>query len=121
MAQAAWMGDVIGAPAEAASVPGVMEVKGEGGMDPDRGLQGVGRLPGPVADSGHRHAIDARRMQRDSASVDGDGEAFADESRRLNLKSLQRAVHVADRSATSGFIAQDVPGFQRGAELDPDI
>ena len=44
-----------------------------------------------------------------------------DESARLDLQAFQRAVHVTHRAAAAGFFAEDVPGFERGAEFDLQI
>ena len=51
----------------------------------------------------------------------GNGEAVAGEATRLDLQAFERAVHVTHRAAAAGFFAEDVPRFERGAELDLQI
>src|SRR5688572_22962049 len=63
VAESARMCDVIGAAAQAALVPGVIEVEGQRRMDADRGLEAVGRLPGAVADAGDAFPVRAGRVQ----------------------------------------------------------
>src|SRR5437879_1412306 len=59
VAAAARMRYVVSATAEAAFVPGVVEVEGERRMDANGWVQTLGRLPGAVTHTGHAFAIDA--------------------------------------------------------------
>ena len=60
-------------------------------------------------------AIGADRMQPKAAAIDGDGEAVADQAPGLYLKTFDRAVHIADRAAATGFFPEHMPGFERRA------
>src|SRR5208282_1712517 len=115
------MRDVISAAAQRTLVPGVVKIEPQRRVNPDRGLQTNRRLPRTVAHARHTFAVCAGGMQRHAMAVDGDGKAVAGETARLDLQAFDRAVHVAHRAAAAGFLAEDMPGFERGAEFELDV
>ena len=120
VAAAAGVDDVVAATADGAFVPAVDDVDGEGGVDADGGVQAVGWLPGAVADTGDVFADGAGGMKGDGAAVAGDGVAVADEALGFDLQALEGGVDVADGAAGGAFLAEDMPGFEGGAEFDVD-
>ena len=112
------MRDVIGAAAQAAFVPSVVEVEHQRRVDADGGLEAIRRLPRAIADASDGFAIGPGRMQRNAAAIHRKGKPISDETARLHLQAFERAVHVTNRAARRAFLAEDVPGFESGAELD---
>jgi len=70
IAPAAGMGDMIGATSDGAAVPGVDDVESDRGVDADGGMEGRGRLPGPVANAADKFFFYACCHQRNATAVD---------------------------------------------------
>ena len=64
VAKAPGMNHVVSATAEAPSVPSVHQIKNQRAVDADGWMQALGRLPGPITNSGHAFTVGASRMQR---------------------------------------------------------
>ena len=114
------MGHVIGAAADRAPVPAVVDVEHKRRMHADRGMQRIGRRPGAEAHAGHVLAGIARGMQRQAIAVAGDRVAHIVQARHLDLQPLDGAVDVAHRAAATRLLAQHVPGLERVAKLHLD-
>ena len=114
------MGDVIGAAAQRAAAPAVVNVEHQRRMDADRGMQGIRRRPRAIAHARHVFAGVARRMQRQAIAVAGDAVARVVQARDLDLQAFDGAIDVAHRAATARLLAQHVPRFERVAQFHLD-
>src|SRR5437868_11995856 len=103
----AGMRDVILAPAQRSTVPGVVEVDNQRRLDADSWLETDGGLPGAEPDAGDTFAVDACAMQRHSPSVHSDGETIVHESACLELEAFEGAVDVTHGAAGGAFLAED--------------
>src|SRR5918993_3432200 len=73
---AAGVGHVIAAATERPAIPGIMDVEGERRVDAYGGMQGVGRLPGAIADARDVFAHRAGGAQGQTPAVAGDDMAL---------------------------------------------
>ena len=108
---------MVGTAAQRAMVPGIDDIEHQRLVDADRRMQTIGRLPSPVADAGDVLTHRAGRVQRHAAAVAGDDVAAVGHSRDFDLQPLDRTVDVPHRGSDGAFLAQHVPGLQRGPQF----
>ena len=116
----AGVADVVGAATERAPVPAVDEIEHEGGVHPDRGVEGGGRLPGPVAHPGHVSTGRAGGVQRDGYAVAGHDVALGGKPVDAHLETLDRRVDVAGGARGAHLLAEHGPRFDGAAKFDGD-
>ena len=76
-------------------------------------------LPGLEADAGHGLAL-ARAAQGRGPAIDQELVAAGRQPCDLALQALDRRIHEAGGAAGGAFLGHHVPGFQRGADFQPD-
>ena len=115
---AARMRDVIGHSAKRTSAPAVEHVEHQRHMHANRRMQRTGRIPRLEPHAADELAFAVGGAQRHRAAVAGEHETFVDPTGHPRLHPLDRTVDVTNRPGGAGFLAQHVPGFQRGAQFD---
>ena len=84
------MGHVIGASADRAAAPRIVDIEGEGRMHADGGVQRVRCLPGAIAYARDVFAGRARGAQRQLPAIAGDDVALVVQPGDLDLQALHR-------------------------------
>src|ERR1700733_8836997 len=112
------MSDMIGAAADRALAPGVVEIEHQRRIHRKRRMHPARRLPGAIANARDIFALPAGRPERHDAAVDDEAVALASRAVEAHLQPLDRAVDIARRAASGGVLSQHVPRLERGAQLE---
>src|SRR5260370_10403983 len=89
-------------------------------MDGEGGMGGGGWRPRLEADARDVLAGSSGRAQWQAAAVAGEDMARGVEALQFDLQALDRGIHEAGGAAARRLFAQDIPGFERLAQLQPD-
>src|SRR5712671_2731185 len=114
------MGDAVHAPAERPVAPAIENVEGQRRVHWHRRMQCSRERPRLETDARNVLSGASGRGQWQAAAVAGDDMARRVEALQLDLQALDRGIHEAGRAACGDLLAQDIPGFERLAQLKPD-